>query len=73
MEHEHTKQLGLIVDEQDGENKHISHPAFFSEVDIVKPTKVPSMGEHSREILREFCNYDDKMIDLALEVVKSNN
>jgi len=34
-------------------------PVKFAELDLPEPTKAPTLGEHSDEVLRELCGYDD--------------
>ena len=65
LDHPQTRARGMVVDvdhAQAGPTRALGCPVHFSRTPTEKPRAAPMLGEHTREVLREF-GYEDSDID----------
>jgi len=76
VEHPQTRARGMVVDlhhAQAGKTRVLACPLHFSRTPTEAARAAPMLGEHTREVLREF-GYQDAEIDrfVAEGVVETN-
>jgi crotonobetainyl-CoA:carnitine CoA-transferase CaiB-like acyl-CoA transferase len=65
LDHPQAKARGMVVEvdhAQAGRTRGLGCPLHFSGTPTVEPQAAPALGEHTREVLREY-GYDDPQID----------
>lgn len=65
LDHPQAKARGMVVEvdhAQAGRTRGVGCPLHFSGTPTVEPQAAPALGEHTRQVLREY-GYDDAQID----------